>query len=337
MATARFLSFNLVSTKTRSIILKDVRNNYRNTLAGCQRCVTRKVMRNAWKLVSKLNRKYLINCLLLLLIIAVNRIYIWIDMNSLNFLFTPSTRNNDDVRERLFELGTFSKGHVRVYTPICIDVTNGHVLSFKGSTVCLGKQYNEAWYEKNCEIIKKTADRFRLLDVERKYEMSAWLHEHSHEVTWIKRLTVLQMLTDDCVNVAHFTRKTLCLHHVLENIELYSGTAPNFQKRTLHPNIVLVANPEMSRRFANPKLFNFYQFDFLRALISPSNFSVGTFGDVQKQMKLQNGDKNTNEPIIYIVNNFSVPLPSATRVNGNYVCFREAIAPSFFKSRFFFQ
>lgn len=229
-----------------------------------------------------------------------------------------------NVSETIYQIGNTQLEHLAVFKPLCVDTQSNIAFSFAKKIYCVRLSSEGNAHGINCESAQKRFKLRSLYDIMDDRKPAEWLEQNQLKIKWIHGVTILQQLTDDCANVAHFTRKILCLHHILENINLY--TTPD----QVLKNVLIVLRERILHRFENPSSFNRYHSDFFSSVIHPHRYELSSAVQFLKRV-----ETNPDEIDIHLIQNFSKLHDYMYKPSFKYLCFETAIVPTYLRRRFF--
>lgn len=222
----------------------------------------------------------------------------------------------------IHEMGNYPADYVSIYSPICIDTATHSGSLFLGETICTKSANGVSVSARNCSNVDSTYRNFSLIRIEPQLRSVEWLRHNRENISWINQPTILQTLTDDCQNIAHFTRRILCLFHIIQNYKIYS---PNGQR----PSIITMPEEQMSTAFVHPHTFNMYISGFFDIVISPHKAQIGTFHDVIAR------SSKTNDSFVQVINRNTSPRERGSTFDKKFICFQHGIVPNYMRGRFF--
>lgn len=223
-----------------------------------------------------------------------------------------------------------ARDHVAAFKPLCINSETQKVVTMKEPRVCGGFNHTSDWLTKNCDTIERshTAESNLDMDSVDAQTAQAWLaeQEEKQNVHWVEGLTVLQLYDRGCGNIAHFVGRATMLQHVLDNIHVYAAPPHRVQ------NIVIVPTFHVMKRFLHPARYGSWHETFMRAMLAPSDYTIGTLASVARGGAP--GGPGEEAPRAHLLHNLST-AGGGVQGGRTVVCFRQAVVPGFFKGRYF--
>lgn len=237
--------------------------------------------------------------------------------------------------EAVLDAGTSSQyfalaghDHVATFKPLCINPETQKFITKKEPRLCGGYNRTAGWMIQYCSSVEESYDKESNLEKEPIDSDTAqqWLTEQEDKknVHWVEGLTVLQLYEKNCGNIAHFAGRATMLQHVMDNINAYA--APPHQIE----NVLIVPTFHIMKRFLYPHNYAFWHKNFLRAILAPSKYTIGTLGNF-----LYRAGKEAFQgvPRVQLLHNFT--MSGSNMPDDTVVCFRQAIVPGYFKDRYF--
>lgn len=226
--------------------------------------------------------------------------------------------------EIIYQIGSTKLEHIAVFKPLCIDTELNIAFGFSNNTDCVRLRSEGNDYGINCTSAQKAFRLRSLYDIVKDRKSPEWIQQNQLNIKWIPGVTILQQLTDDCSNVAHYTRKILCLHHLIENIHSY--TSPDESLK----NVLIVLRERILPQFENPSSFNKYHTGFLSSVIHPHSYELGSAVQFLKKVEM-----HPHEIAIHLLQNFSVSQDHKYKPSSKYLCLKNAIIPTLLARQFF--
>lgn len=216
--------------------------------------------------------------------------------------------------------------HVASFKPLCINPATQKVVTKEEPRLCGGYNRTAGWMIQYCFTVEESFNKESNVEKETSIDPQKWLNEQEEgqKVHWIEGLTILQLYEKNCGNIAHFAGRATMLQHVMENINAYAPPPHQVE------NIVIVPTFHIMKRFLYPHNYGFWHKNFLRAIISPATYTIGTLGNfVYRAGK----EAFNGVPRVQLLHNFS--MSGSNMPEDTVVCFRQAIVPGYFKDRYF--
>lgn len=216
--------------------------------------------------------------------------------------------------------------HVASFKPLCINPETQKVITKEEPRLCGGYNRTAGWMIQYCSTVQESFDKESNLEKDSSIDPKVWLDEQEQKqnVHWVEGLTILQLYEKNCGNIAHFAGRATMLQHVMENINAYA--APPHQIE----NILIVPTFHIMKRFLYPHNYAFWHKNFLRAIIAPSTYTIGTLGNF---LYRAGKEAFNGVPRVQLLHNFT--MSGSNMPEGTVVCFRQAIVPGYFKDRYF--
>lgn len=215
--------------------------------------------------------------------------------------------------------------HVAAFKPLCMNPATNKVVTVAEPRFCGGYNRTAGWMVQYCKSVEDSYDRESNMESD-DTPGDAWLRaqEAAGRVEWIDGLTVLQVYEKSCGNIAHFAGRATMLQHVLDNINAYAAAPSEVE------NVLIVPTFHIMKRFLYPHNYEYWHKNFLRAIVAPSSYTIGTLGNF-----LYRAAKHpyAGVPRTQLLHNFS--LAGSNVGEDKVVCFRRAVVPGYFKDRYF--
>lgn len=236
--------------------------------------------------------------------------------------------NADSDRKTATQIYVYGKhDHIGVYNPLCIVPSTERFVTFSEPKFCKGFNRTEKWLIQNCIAAEEALEKETNVENERiDVDFATWLNSSKsvNKVEWIDGPTILQVHDTSSGNIAHYSGRILMLQHILDNFNAYVNTSAEIE------NVVIVPTFHLMKRFLSPQDFDFWHLSLLYAVTAPSELDFGTLGDF---LRRERAEKFTGIPRVELLHNMS--LQGYTNDDDTAVCFRQAVVPAFWKSRFF--
>lgn len=253
-----------------------------------------------------------------------------IDRNDLRFENMGTTWNRSAVldprvSEHIFTLRNLD--HVAVFKPLCFSAADGTSFTAKGLSVCSGPPESLKWFSLFCNVGRRSVYRELFLDVHHSDEP----FEQKSAIQWIEGTTTFLMVDRSCGNLAHFAGRILMLHHVLSNIDVYTGASEVNR-------IVIIPSRYVASRFRDDRLDQWHR-SLLSVVVSPANVIIESLWN----FVANEGNLNSTGPhysrVAHVVEGLFEKFRGGYQGKGaikkDYICFRKAVVPGFLKGRFF--
>lgn len=216
--------------------------------------------------------------------------------------------------------------HVGTFKPLCVNPVTQKIYTVPTPKICSGYNRTNGWMLQYCSSVEASYDKESNMVKEEEVGGAAWFakQKETKNIEWIEGLTVLQLLSKDCGNIAHFAGRATMLQHVLDNISAYAAAPLDVE------NILIVPSFHIMKRFLYPHNYAFWHKTFLRSILAPAHYTIGTLGNFFYRM---GKEPYNGTPRVQLLHNFSL---SGSKVSETkVVCFRRAIVPGYFKDRYF--
>lgn len=216
--------------------------------------------------------------------------------------------------------------HVGSFKPLCLNPVTQKIYTVPTPNICSGYNRTNGWMLQYCSSVEASYDKESNMVREENVGGAAWFakQKETKNIEWIEGLTVLQLLSKDCGNIAHFAGRATMLQHVLDNISAYAAAPLDVE------NILIVPSFHIMKRFLYPHNYAFWHKTFLRSILAPAHYTIGTLGNFFYRMGKEPYD---GTPRVQLLHNFSL---SGSKVpETKVVCFRRVIVPGYFKDRYF--
>lgn len=221
-----------------------------------------------------------------------------------------------------------AQDHIATFKPLCINTRTEKFVTRKEPKVCGGYNRTIEWMPKGCDSLEQSHERESnlVLGLSDTMTTTDWIKEQERmrNVHWVEGLTVFQMYDRSCGNIAHFVGRATMLQHVLEHINAYAAPPNRIE------NIVVVPEIHTLKRFSRPQNYAYWHDTFLRAILSPSKYVIGTLGSFVHRAS---SERAKDAARAHLLQSFS--MAGSDKPDGTVVCFRHAVVPGFFKGRFF--
>lgn len=242
-----------------------------------------------------------------------------------------------NITEHTVVLGTEPfNDEISIYKPICMTKEK-KFYTFKGLKSCSGFNKSTSYFKRQCPRLRyfsKMATRLAI-NIDKEEKDFGWIYNNKQHIQWIDDLTIIQGIEPTDSNVAHVIRRFLFIHHIRENLNLYTTS------KAMYPlNILILPSTNfLVERFRNAYRYNFYHQQLLNVVAYPYQHEIGNLYDftvsaTRKGSRRKRITAHVLSNYSFINNNVN-RKPNFKIQNKSFVCFRKALIPGYLNQRFF--